>query len=265
MNELAIRRANLTNAELMAVLTATEQTLYKASSEKPIRACSGSEVTEGLAARMKFILRDIGYKVTDEDDWQYILVRTSEVVKKYYDNLSIKDISLAFELLCVGELDEFLPKREGQPDRSHYQAFNPEYLCKVLNAYLARRARALKKVRDAMPKKEVTATEAERKEYRRSAVKMCVDSFLYYKYHGRMPALSESSALVCYNILASVGLADEIEVSLSEQTELFKRMAARFAGTGFSAGSIRRGQELKAAFDRMINDEIQLKDYGLEN
>lgn len=261
MNELTIRRENINNAELMAALTATEQTLYKASSEKPIRACSGREVTEGLASRMKFILRDIGYKVADEDDWQYIIVRTSEIVKKYYDNLSIKDITLAFEFLCVGELDEFLPKRDGQPDRSHYQSFNPEYLCKVLNAYLARRARVLKKVRDAMPKAERVATPEERETYRKSAVRRCVESFLYYKYHNRMPALSESAALVCYNVLVSVGLADDIEMTLSQQAEVLERIAAQFAGKKFSKTSIQRGKNLKAAFDRMIKDEIQISDY----
>lgn len=45
-------------------------------------------------------------------------------------------------------------KDKGQPDRNHYQQFNADYICKILNAYKGRRAWVLKKANEAVPKEE---------------------------------------------------------------------------------------------------------------
>ena len=58
---------------------------------------------------------------------------------KYYSYLTLSDIMTAFELLAVGELNDYLPRNSsGNADNGHYQQFNANYFGKVLNAFIKR-------------------------------------------------------------------------------------------------------------------------------
>ena len=188
---------------------------------------------------------------------------------------------MAFEMSLTGELDDFLPKgRDGQPDRNHYQQFNAEYVCKILNAYKGRRAWVLKKANDAVPKPEEKPDPDRERYYRNETRKDCINAFYHYKYRGRMPQFSPIGEMLCYNALAAVGLADEIVVTLEEQRYIWQRTINDFARRGMVGDVNRLKQEgtrakdlehgsftlarrkaLERTFAWMAEQEIQITDY----
>ena len=113
-----------------------------------------TEIAASVNQCFRFISIDVGYKrPADDAEWQYIVVRLADVLKRHFYDLTIEDVKTAFELLTVGDLDNYLPTNSsGEPDRSHYQNLNAEYLCKVLRAYKKRRDVAYTNIKAAQPK-----------------------------------------------------------------------------------------------------------------
>ena len=277
-----MRREMVKNPAVMGVLGPVEKAVFLASVAKTIAEYSGAELTAELAVALKWICKDVGYRATDEGDTQYLLIRTAEILKRYYAGLSLKDFRMAFEMSITGELDEFLPKgRDGQPDRNHYQQFNAEYVCKILNAYKARRGWIIKKANDAKPKEEAVAiSPEERAIYRNASRQECIRAFLLFKYRGHLPKMSPIGEMLCYDILAAVGLADEIVVTLEEQRAILQRTISDYARRGYvgdvsrleKAGpgvselqhdsfSLARRKALIKTFAWMAKNEIQITDY----
>ena len=276
-----VRREMLKRPEVMQALEPIERAVFIASTAKTIEEYGSGELAAELATALKWIAKDIGYRVTDEADRQYMVVRTAEILKRYYRNFTIKDFRMAFEMAITGALDEFLPRgRDGQPDRGHYQQFNAEYVCKILNAYKARWGWIMKKANEAVPRHTETIPEDEKTAGRRRIKKELVEAFLQYKYRGRMPRVSPIAEMLFYDILAGVGLADPVEVSLADQREVLQRAALEFVRKDrmYDAARIKqegpRAKELEhgsfvlarrralvAAFDMIVENEIQLDDY----
>ena len=103
-----IRREMLKRPEVMKALDPIERAVFIASTEKTIEEYSSGELLTELATALKWIAKDIGYRVTDEADRQYMVVRTAEILKRYYRNFTLKDFRMAFEMAITGALDEFL-------------------------------------------------------------------------------------------------------------------------------------------------------------
>lgn len=277
-----IRREMVKDPAVMGVLGPVERAVFLASTAKTIAEYSGAELTAELAVALKWICKDVGYRAIDDGDTQYLIIRTAEILKRYYAGLSLKDFRMAFEMSITGELDDFLPKgRDGQPDRNHYQQFNAEYVCKILNAYKARRGWIIKKANDAKPKAEAVAiSPEERAIYRNASRQECIRAFLLFKYRGHLPKMSPIGEMLCYDILAAVGLADEIVVSLEEQRTILYRTINYYAGKGNTADVARlekagpgaselehdsfclaRRNALKRTFAYMVEQELQITDY----
>lgn len=276
-----IRREMAKNPAIMNVLAPLERAVFLASTSKPILEYSPMDLATELKSALKWIAKDIGYRTNDESDVQYLVIRTSEILKRYYSNFTLKDFRMAFEMSITGELDEFLPKgRDGQADRGHYQQFNAEYICKILNAYKARRAWIMKKANDAAPKETLGVKEEDKAHYRNESRKECVKAYYYYKYHGHLPAISPVAEMLYYNILSEVGLADEIVVTLTEQKIILYRTINDFARKGnvgdvarlekegtdakeleHGAFVLSRRKALARTFAWMAKEEIQITDY----
>lgn len=271
-------------AKIPAVINAldsVERSVFVASTDRLIEEYTGVELAQELARALTWIAKDIGFRSNDESERQYLVIRTSEILKRYYSQFSLKDFRLAFEMSLTGELDDYLPKgRDGQPDRGHYQQFNAEYICKILNAYKARRAGVLNKAYEAMPKKETAQTNTESRYYDNQIKKDCINAFLFFKYHGTMPDLSLIGWILCYNTLARVGLVDEIEITPEEQRIVFKSAvnellqrgdighANILKKEGMQAKELRHGGEvlarrrlLRQAFEWIVSNELQITDY----
>ncbi len=188
---------------------------------------------------------------------------------------------MAFEMSLTGELDDFLPReRDVQPDRNHYQQFNAEYVCKILNAYKGRRAWVLRKANEAIPKEEPKRDPAKDRYYRNATRRDCIKAFEWFKENERLPEMSPIAEMLYYEELAAVGLADKIEITLADQQEIWQRTINDYARRGY-VGDVRRLKEsgtddpelehgsfvlarrkaLTATFRRMVERGIDITDY----
>jgi hypothetical protein len=85
------------------------------------------------------------YSIREVDQSQ--VYRFFTACREYYNQFTLEEIRLAFELALFGELDEYLPKdSKGQPDKSAYQNFSLEFICKILNAFKAHRQKVWNKI-----------------------------------------------------------------------------------------------------------------------
>lgn len=276
-----IRREMVKIPAVMGALGPVEKAVFLASTAKTIAEYDAAELAAELATALKWICKDVGYRSPDESDRQYLVIRTAEILKRYYAGLSLKDFRMAFEMSLTGELDDFLPRgRDGQPDRNHYQQFNAEYVCKILNAYKGRRAWVLRKANEAIPKKDPKRDPSKDRYYTNETRKGCINAFEFFKSNGRLPEMSPIAEMLYYNELAAVGLADTINVTLAEQKEILQRAINDYARRGY-IGDVRRLKEsgtddpelehgsfvlarrkaLTATFRRMVEQGINITDY----
>lgn len=279
---VVVRREMAKNPAVMEALGPVERSVFLASTAKTIAEYDANELSIELAKALKWIAKDVGYRATDESERGYLVVRVAEILKRYYDNLTMRDFKMAFEMSITGELDDYLPRgRDGQADRGHYQQFNAEYVCKVLNAYKYRRAAVLKKANDAMPPEtEKPITPERAKELQNLTKRNCIEAFEQFKANGYMPAISPIGEMLYYELLADAGLAPRIEVTIDEQKQIFQRTINQFARRGM-VGDMRRLEQagpdapelqhgaftfarkkaLAATFRRIVEQGINITDY----
>ena len=271
-----IRREMIQSPGVLGALEPIERAVFLASTAKTVAEYSDRDLAGELSNALRWIAKDVGYKSDNESDRQYLVIRVSEILKRYYGQLSLKDFRMAFEMCVTGELDEFLPKgRDGQPDRGHYQQFNAEYVCKVLNAYKSRRGWVLKKAYEAVPKKQVEP-DKDMSETRR----WLVNAYEDYVATGKFPEMSPIAEMLYYNILVELGFAPVVEVTERECEKVLERAIAwhlangnfgaakrmREAGTRdedvrFDAYVTKRRTALRQVFDKLVKDNVNLRGY----
>jgi hypothetical protein len=266
---------------IMNTFEPIERSVFLASTDKIIAGYVDSELLAELNKDLRFICKDVGYRNADPKEYEYLTFRVCEILKRYYSTMTMREFRLAFEMCITGELDDYLPKgRDGQADRGHYQQFNAEYVCKVLNAYKQRRAQVLKKANDALPPQEqarnVVAEKKNSDEIRRD----CITAFNFFRDNGYMPRMSPIAEMLYYNLIAECGFAPEIEVTEDEQNEILKRTIHQFIGKGYigdaealrqagpkapeiqnDAYVLSRRKALKQAFKKMVADGVEITDY----
>lgn len=272
---VVVRREIAQHPAVLQALDLIEKSVFLASIEKTFEEYPGRDLMIELAKALRFIAKDVGYK--GNDDFDYLCFRVCEVLKKYYRTLTIKDFHLAFEMSLTGELDEYLPKNgNGQPDRGHYQQFNIEYICKILNAYKLHRARILKKAADALPSPQQVRDPEREKEYRNRMKSDLVQAFYDYR-NGNIVQFSPIQEMLFQQYLGEIGKMEKVEVTEEEQGEILRRTissllrngmnydANRLKNEGLQAGEIQydalalaRRKAILKAFDAMIqnNDDL---------
>lgn len=276
-----IRREMVNNPAVLNALEPVERAVFLASTDTTISEYTGPQLAAELKNVLFFIAKDVGYRITDEQDRQYMIIRTAELLKRYYSNLTLKDFRMAFEMSITGQLDEFLPKgRDGQPDRCHYQQFNAEYVCKILNAYTSKRAHVLKKAHEAMPKPEPERDLDAARTYSISIREELCNAYDSFRESGKMPNMSPISEMLYYQLLFNAGLAPEIIVTIEEQNAILQRTINQLALKGnigemnqlkqagpdapelqYGAYTLARRKALAATFRRMVEQGIQITDY----
>lgn len=282
-NELTLfPRAQLARMpEVVKTLEKDERLILGASLKQPVSTYEFPALLAELTKIIDWIARDIGYRIQGEDDRQYIVVRTAQLLKRYYDNLTVDDFRLAFEMAVAGELEAYLPRDwKGNADARHYQQFSAEYVCKILNAYKVKRGMALRKAEAAGPKKESGVPEKDQRENARRMRSELVWCWLHYKHRGWFPALSPIQEMRFYDILAGVGLADEIEVTEAERKAVLTKALMHYAGQGMvgdmtrlkkegtdadelkgEAARLARKTALFRALKEIVEEDIRLTDY----
>lgn len=277
-----IRRQMLQLPEVAKSLSGVEKYIFAASTKMQIADIDDGTLIAKTGQMFRFIAMDVGYIIpTNPEDWAYICTRLLDILKKYYSQMTLADIKLAFELATTGELDDYLPKdSQGNPDKKHYQQFNADYFAKILNAYRRKQNGVIHKAYKALPepKKELTPQQIRQFEIQRQWRNRYI--FLCYKYTGKL-ILGLTDDMFLYEWLQKCGLADDVQVKEDDRKEAFARYMQRVArgminqytafqvcreGTespeiDFTAFEVARKKEIIKAFDRMIAEEMQVDNY----
>lgn len=278
-----IRRQMLQLPEVAKSLSGVEKYIFVASTKKQIAEIDDETLIAKTGQMFRFIAMDVGFIIPTEnrDDWTYICTRLLDLLKRYYSQLTLSEVKLAFELLITGELDDYLPKdRDGNAERKHYQQFNADYFAKVLNAYCRKQNQVIGKAYTALPEPKKELSPEQIRYYRNQSVMTCLMCFMRYKYTGRL-VFGLTDEMFVYNWLLGVGLADEVKETEDDRKEAYNRFLARAArgfvneftvyrvrkqGTqspeiDYTAFEVARRKEIKRAFDRMIKDEVYIYNY----
>lgn len=279
---IEVRRRMVQLPEVAKALNPVEKYVFAASTKTPIAEIDDAKLVENLSLLFKRIAIDVGYIIPqNENDWNYIQSRLLDILKRYYSDMTLADIKMAFELATTGELDEYLPKdSQGNPDKKHYQQFNADYFAKILNAYRRKQNGVIHKAYKALPEPKKELTPEEKRYYHNQTVARCREVFLQYKYTGRL-VFGLTDEMFVYNWLLGVGLADEVKETEDDRKEAYNRFLARAArgfvneftvyhvrkqGTqspeiDYTAFEVARKKEIKRTFDRMIEEEIYVYNY----
>lgn len=278
-----VRRAMVELPEVAKALTPVEKYIFVASTKKQIAEIDDETLLAKTGQMFRFIAMDVGFIIPTEnrDDWTYICTRLLDILKKYYSQMTLPDIKLAFELATTGELDDYLPKdSQGNPDKKHYQQFNADYFAKILNAYRRKQNGVIHKAYKALPEPKKELTPEEKRYYHNQTVARCREVFLQYKYTGRF-VLGITDGMLIYDWLRKLGFANEAAGTEGDRKQAFARYMQRVArgfvnkyeayhvqrkGTDapeldFTAYEIARDKEIARTFDRMIADELQIDNY----
>lgn len=277
-----IRRQMLQLPEVAKSLSGVEKYIFAASTKMQIADIDDGTLIAKTGQMFRFIAMDVGYIIpTNPEDWAYICTRLLDILKKYYSQMTLADIKLAFELATTGELDDYLPKdSQGNPDKKHYQQFNADYFAKVLNAYRRKQNQVIGKAYTALPEPKKELSPEQIRYYRNQSVMTCLMCFMRYKYTGRL-VFGLTDEMFVYNWLLGVGLADEVKETEDDRKEAYNRFLARAArgfvneftvyhvrkqGTqspeiDYTAFEVARRKEIKRTFDRMIKDEVYIYNY----
>lgn len=149
--------------EAKAKLSVIENSIAEATIKPIVKEMPDQYLIDKLKICLPMICRDLGIKNwNNENEMQYSKARFFQTLRRYYPNLTIESIKIAFELLAVGQLDEYLPKdKNGNPDKNHYQEFSFEFYTRILNAYQKKTSEVWSKVRLAIPKVETVISESQ--------------------------------------------------------------------------------------------------------
>lgn len=170
------------------------------------RAESEPRLIDKVATLITYLAKDVGIKNIE----QYTTTRIYDILTKYYSDLTISEIKIAFEILMLGDIDAWLPKdQHGNPNRNHYQEFSIEYLTKVLNAYRRKRAEINVKVDRLLPEPP-DITEQDKLDNIEYCKKEIERSYAKYKETGTMPEIFIPHIYIRY--LKEYGVLPEIKL-----------------------------------------------------
>lgn len=279
---IEIRRQMVQLPDIAKALTPVEKYIFAASTKTQISEMDDGVLVSKTAQMFRFIAMDVGYIIPqNENDWAYIQTRLVDILKRYYSNLTLADIKLAFELATTGELDEYLPRdSQGNPDKKHYQQFNADYFAKILGAYRKKQNEVIGKAYNALPEPKREMTPEQKRYYHNSRESRNRMIFLRYKYTGKI-SFEFGDEMFVYEWLRKFGFADEVEATEDDRKQAFAKYMHRAAigmvnqytafsvrrkgidspEIDFTAYEVARKKEIIRAFDRMIAEEIQIDNY----
>lgn len=270
-----VRRSMVQRKEILDALCVADRRILAASAKKLIGEMTDEELLKAIASVFKLVATDVGYKITDKELWKHTLSRIYTMLKAYYQQLSMTEVSLAFELFVVGELDKYLPKRNGEVDKNHYQQFSSMYVNTVLYAYVQRQRDAVAKAYEVKidePQEQTEDLERMGRNYFRAKF---IKAFLYYKYHGKIK-FDGADNMFYYSLSRKLGYADKVVETDADRQKAFGIYMSRYYRelvNRFEAYIVRkegeksdriahlatieaRKAEVKRAFARMVDNGV---------
>lgn len=186
------RNRELIQSNKIKQLSKVDQRIFVESTRKLISEEESEEKKiEYLGIIFIGVCSDFGLNAPERSAVKSVFSSIFDVVDLYFDDLSFAEVKLAWRLLAVGELDNYLPKdRYGNPDKNHYGSLNVDYVTKILKAYRKRKADMMAKTTALLPDKPKATPEQER-----AFLNVQANNFIFaimkYKYSGRFKAESD--------------------------------------------------------------------------
>jgi len=273
------QRAEMLSNELVTKkMTQSEIMLANASTMIQIKSIENVEVK--LIVIGKGILQDIGVRDwNDENANRHRLIRFSDIVKRYFNTLSLREIKLAFEFMAVGYLDEYLPKdRNGKAERNHYQDFSMEYYSKILNAYKEYRSQVWHKAKSNLPKIAETISSEEQKQNTNIIIQEIHEAFDNFKKEKIEPNfdLHVHARILVDNNLIDLKPLDKESIDKAYKHALVdkliqgierKSMIDTYAEGKMThplkviAWSVQNNKTIKQYFEKLIEEKKDIRDY----
>lgn len=186
------RNRELIQSNKIKQLSKVDQRIFVESTKRLISEEESEEKKiEYLGIIFIGVCSDFGLNAPERSAVKSVFSSIFDVVDLYFDDLSFSEVKLAWRLLAVGELDNYLPKdRYGNPDKNHYGSLNVDYVTKVLKAYRKRKADMMSKTTALLPDKPKATPEQER-----AFLNVQANNFIFaimkYKYSGRFKVESD--------------------------------------------------------------------------
>lgn len=186
------RNRELIQSNKIKQLSKVDQRIFVESTKRLISEEESEEKKiEYLGIIFIGVCSDFGLNAPERSAVKSVFSSIFDVVDLYFDDLSFAEVKLAWRLLAVGELDNYLPKdRYGNPDKNHYGSLNVDYVTKVLKAYQKRKADMMAKTTALLPDKPKATPEQER-----AFLNLQANNFIFaimkYKYSGRFKVESD--------------------------------------------------------------------------
>lgn len=186
------RNRELIQSNKIKQLSKVDQRIFVESTRKLISEEESEEKKiEYLGIIFIGVCSDFGLNAPERSAVKSVFSSIFDVVDLYFDDLSFAEVKLAWRLLAVGELDNYLPKdRYGSPDKNHYGSLNVDYVTKILKAYRKRKADMMSKTTALLPDKPKATPEQER-----AFLNVQANNFIFaimkYKYSGRFKIESD--------------------------------------------------------------------------
>lgn len=186
------RNRELIQSNKIKQLSKVDQLIFVESTRKLISEEESEEKKiEYLGIIFIGVCSDFGLNAPERSAVKSVFSSIFDVIDLYFDDLSFAEVKLAWRLLAVGELDNYLPKdRYGNPDKNHYGSLNVDYVTKVLKAYRKRKADMMSKTTAMLPDKPKATPEQER-----AFLNVQANNFIFaimkYKYSGRFKVESD--------------------------------------------------------------------------
>jgi len=279
------RQLMLQVPEVKSKLSNIESLITTATINPIIRDLKDEYIINQISVIVPLICRDLGIKkwYSDENDKKYVCARFMKAINRYYSNLSFNSIVLAFELLSVGQLDEFLPKdKSGNPDKNHYQEFSYEFYTRVLNAYQKKTSEVWSKVRLSLPKVEVQISDEEKKHLSNEIINDIFISFDAYKTKQTIPNFDLE---VHINILIENKLVEKLPFQEENVKKAYNRLLISnhiskldkrklidnydkkvlTDGLKLEAQRIENNLTIKKYFDSLIEQKKDIRDFLKQN
>lgn len=254
------RQLMLKVPEVLVKLSPIESIVTEATTKPIIKELPPKYIVDQIAILVPMICKDLGITKWNDskEKQQYTLTRFYQAVTRYYTSLSVNSIKLAFDMLAVGQLDDYLPKdRNQQPDKNHYGEFSFEFYTRILNAYVKKSADVWGKVRLCLPKKEEVISEQQRKENKNNLVNDLYEAFYNYKINKIEPSFDLA---VHFNELISLGLLEKKKYSSKSVDAAYKRLLV----DSHISKSERRKMKEEYAFKRKTH-KLEIEAQRIEN
>jgi len=255
-------------------LNMQQSMILRAKSKTAISEIDSAEAMGILQKDAEFIMRDLGIVYNPNTD-NYSTVRFADVVLRYYSQLTIAEVKLAFEMLIQGKLDSELPHdSKGVAEKKHYQQFSFDFAAKVLDAYVKVSSKSIsglnKQLSVAAPS---VVTDEVKKSLINEFLQDLVDAFNTYKKTGFLPPYKYNGFV--YEKLVEAKLCEELDEASYDYTEaLTDVLSTTF--TPFNYGRIKeqgksnvqvetkaRMKAIKVSMNNMMDDcsmeEIETK------